>query len=116
MYPYVVVRYLATVYGRFPVKFVGSEPTTLDSKACENAVVVGCPQPYTVDERLTPEARNALTGVARYACQQSGHRMCVVFGKKDCVYLEPEGVAKHSDKPPSGGIQWLRFPIRLKDD
>lgn len=114
MYPYVVVRYMATVCGQFPVRFVGSEPTNLDSKAFENAVVVGCPQPYAVDESLTPEARNALLGVVRYACQQSGHRMCVVFGEQDCVYLEPEGVAKHSNKPPSGGIQWLRFPIQFR--
>lgn len=114
MYPYVVVRYMATVYGQFPVKFVGGEPTNLDSKEFENAVVVGCPQPYRVDERLTPEARNALLDLVRDACQKSGHRMGVVFGAKDCVYLEPDGVAKHSDKPPSGGIQCLRFPIQFR--
>ncbi len=30
-------------------------------------------------------------------------RSCVVFGPKDCVYVEPDGTQKESDQPPSGG-------------
>jgi len=113
MYPHVVVRYLAAVYAQFGVKFVESvEASKLDK--VEDAFVVVCPQPYTMDEQLTPEARQALIDVVQAASQQSGHRLCAVFGKGDCVYVEPGGTARQSAEPPSGGIQCLRFPIRLK--
>ena len=116
MYPYVVVRYMATVYGQFPVRFVESEqanPNKADEG--ESAFAVVCPKPYTVEEQLTPEARQALTDAVQSASRKSGHRLCVVFAKDDCVYVEPEGAAEQSVDPPSGGIQCLQFPIRLKD-
>ena len=108
MYPHVVVRYMATVYGNFPVKFV-------DSEEFDDAFVVICPKPYTVEEQLTPEAKQALLDVVQEASKKSRHRMCAVFAKDDCVYVEPEGTAKPSAEPPSGGIRCIRFPIRLKD-
>ena len=116
MYPHVVIRWMATVYGNFPVKFVDTEQANLDSQEFDDAFVVVCPQPFTTDEQLTPQARKALTDVVQYASRKSGHRACVVFAKDDCVYVEPESAAKPSAEPPSGGIQCLRFPIRLKVD
>ena len=114
MYPHVVVRYMATVYAQFGVKFVesGEEASKLDE--VKDAFVVVYPQPYTMDEQLTPEARQALIDVVQYASQKSGHRLCAVFGKQDCVYLEPKGTSKPSAESPSGGIQCIQFPIRLK--
>ena len=116
MYPHIVVRYMATVYGNFSVKFVDTEQANLDSQEFDDAFVVVCPKPYTTDEQLTPQARKALTDVVQYASRKSGRRACAVFAKDDCVYVEPESAAKPSAEPPSGGIQCLRFPIRLKVD
>ncbi len=114
MYPHVVVRYMATVYAQFGVKFVESEDAASKLDKVEDAFVVVYPQPYTMDEQLTPEARQALIDVVQYASQKSGHRLCAVFGKQDCVYLEPKGTSKPSAESPSGGIQCIQFPIRLK--
>lgn len=114
MYPHITVRYLPAVYGTFGVKFVESDQADLQSDEVEDTFVVACEKPYTLDEELTPEARQALLDVVQCASQKSGHRLCVVFGKGDCVYVEPEGASKTLTAPPSGGIQCLRFPIRLK--
>ena len=115
MYPCVGVRYAAAVYGQFNVRFVESEQTNPIAEEFDDDFVVICPKPFTVDETLTPEARQALINVVQYASKKSGHRMCVVFAKDDCVYVEPEGTAKQLAVPPSGGIQCLRFLIRLKE-
>ena len=115
MYPCVGVRYAAAVYGQFNVRFVESEQASPKTEEVDDAFMVVCPQPYAVNETLTPEARQALINVVQYASQKSGHRMCIAFAKGDCVYLEPEGTSKPSAEPPSGGIQCLRFPIRLNE-
>ena len=115
MYPHIVIRYMAAVYSKFPVRFVESEQANPKAEEVDDAFVVVCPQPYTVGETLTPEARQALIDIVQRASQKSGHRACVVFAKDDCVYVEPEGTAKPSAEPPSGGIQCLRFPIRLNE-
>ena len=31
-------------------------------------------------------------------------RMCIVFGLKDAVYIEPDGTVKESSAAPSGGF------------
>ena len=116
MYPRITVRYLPAVYAQFGVKFVESKDAASKLDTVEDAFVVVYPRPYTVDEQLTPEARKALVEVVQCASQKTKHRMCVVFGEQDCVFVEPDGTAKLSTEPPSGGIQCLRFPIRLKAD
>ena len=116
MYPFVVIRYLATVYGQFPVRFVADHTTDLAQGDSDRAFVVVYSRPYTADEKLTPQARKAVIDVVQHASRKSGHRGGVVFADDDCVYTEPEGTAKPSAEPPSGGIQCLLFPIRLKDD
>ena len=115
MYPCVGVSYAVAVYGQFNVRFVESEQTNLKAEEVDDAFVVVCPKPFTVDERLTLEARQALINVVQYASKKSGRRMCVVFAKSDCVYVESEGTAKPSTEPPSGGIRCIRFPIRFKE-
>ena len=111
-YPYVVVRYMATVYGHFPVRFVDPQalPTNVDQ---DNAFVIACPLPF-VDGQLTAQAREAVLKAAQQACRTSRHRMCAVFGESDCVYCEPDGSANTSIEPPSGGIQCLRFPLQFR--
>lgn len=112
-YPYVVVRYMATVYGRFPVRFTDPQETEGDSTADRNAFVVACALPF-VDDRLTAQAREFCISVVQLAVRQSRYRMCVVFGKSDCVYCEPDGSSKESVEPPSGGIKGIRFPLRFR--
>ena len=108
-YPYVIVRFMATVYTSYRVEFVESDQ--FQPAESDRAFVVVCNNPY-VDGQLTPEATEALLVAVQHASRQSGHRMCAVFGKNDCVYIEPEGPEKPSSQPPSGGAQCLRFPVK----
>jgi hypothetical protein len=112
-YPYVAVRYMATVYGHFPVRFVDPQDSRVDADEATEAFVVACPLPF-VDGRLTAQAREALLDVVQQASKRSRHRLCVVFSESDCVYCEPDGSAKTSSDPPSGGIRCVRFPVALK--
>lgn len=110
-YPYVVVRYMATVYGHFPVRFVEDEAAV--PPEFTDAFVIPCRDPF-VDGRLTIQAREALLDAVRFAIQKTGHRMNAVFGERDCAYCEFDGSVNGSFNPPSGGIQCLRFPVRFR--
>ena len=112
-YPYVVVRYMATVYGHFPVRFVDPQEVPPDLAQYTNAFVITCPVPF-VDGQLTVQARQALLDAVQQACQKSCHRMCAVFSESDCVYCEPDGPATTSSEPPSGGVRCLRFPVKFQ--
>lgn len=112
-YPYVVVRYMAAVYGQFPVRFAEPQEVDPDPKERREAFVIAWPMPF-VDGHLTAQARQALIDAVQQASRQSRHQMCAVFGELDCVYCEPDGTAKPSDEPPAGGIRCLQFPISLQ--
>lgn len=112
-YPYVAVRYMAAVYGRFPFRFSDPQETEGDPAADRDAFVVACALPF-VDDRLTAQARELCIEAVQLAVRQSRHRMCVVFGKSDCVYCEPGGSSTESAEPPSGGIKNIRFPLRFR--
>ncbi|MFH2013408.1 MAG: hypothetical protein ABIJ17_00330 [Patescibacteria group bacterium] len=40
-----------------------------------------------------------------------GYRVCLVLGKHECFYIEPDGKAIENDKPPTGGsiINWWKL-------
>lgn len=99
-YPHVVIRWMATVYQPFPVIF---SPTGTPSRT--DAFVV-CMDTESFDQNgvLTLAARNALVETTKTESQTKKRRMCIVFGKEDCVYCEPDGKAEASNSCPSGGI------------
>lgn len=100
-FPYVIIRPMPTVYFRRKVMFTEE----LDVEVPSGTILVQCPDPY-VDGQLTDVARQALIEHIAYRSQSDRWRMCAVFAGDDCVYVEPDGTRKHSDKPPSGGIQF----------
>ena len=108
-YPYVVFRYMATVYGDFRVEFVINDQ--YQPKETTRAFVVVCDQPY-LNGKLTVEAEKALVDAVQANSRQRGLRICVVFSKTRCVYVEPKGAVKVSVEPPSGGVRCIRFPIQ----
>jgi len=110
-YPYLIVRYMPAVYGQFSIRFV--DPQETGDNSLPNALVIACALPF-VDDHLTAEARELCIHAAQLTARQSRFRVCVVFGKSDCVYCEPDGSCKESSEPPSGGVRYIRFPLPFK--
>lgn len=109
-YPYVMVRYAAATYGRHQVRFVEDYRQSVPDQ--DRVFVVFCPKPFS-EGRLTPDAGRALIEMVQEASRSSLFRMCAVLGENSCVYCEPDGKAKGSFEPPSGGIPGMKFPVRF---
>lgn len=108
-YPKVVVRWMATVYQGLGVYLGPPREATLlpmlreDGWVRSGRVVLRDPDPDAGDE-WTDKRREALVAAATQLSQLSRFHVSVVFDKRDCVYIEPDGTQKRSDEPPSGGI------------
>lgn len=92
VYPHVVVRWQASVYGCKIFRFEG-EPRS------GQTLGVAC-------HRDAPDARDKMLDRVHGLVLRFGLRMCVVFGPKEVCYLEPDGTRKLCDERPSGGIRY----------
>jgi hypothetical protein len=100
---YIVIRYMAAVYGRVDVALRGSPASDNGRKVI--AVDAEAPEP---GEPLSAEARAAIIEATLALVQQSGMRCCAVFGPSDAVYCEADGSARSATDPPSGGVRYDR--------
>lgn len=98
-YPYVVVRFMAAVYGRRAVLFHGEQPSLSGNRP----VVVPTRRPTNGQCSLKLRQQIALSVLADV--QRSKLRMCCVFGPSDCVFVEPDGSFNAGNEPPSGGVR-----------
>lgn len=48
--------------------------------------------------------REDMIEIAEGRVAKTGRRVCLVLGKGNCLYLEPDGSRNWSTDPPSGGI------------
>lgn len=108
VYPYVVIRWMATVYCRRP--FVYLDETASDSEAAFRSDRPNFPIKYggsLFDEngKLVREAREALIAQVMIAVKASRFRMCIVEGPGQAIYIEPDGSVIFNRTAPSGGIQ-----------
>ena len=88
-------------YSKRVIAFVEQETVTPTNP---NAfITVICPAPFT-DGRLTGQARDALIEVVKHKSNERRIPMCIVFGKDDLLYINPDGTAKQSTEAPSGGV------------
>src|SRR3712207_4987136 len=103
-YPYVVIRWVAAVYGRRPVSFAsplpGAEGYFLSPGYLDSAGMI------------TEEGRTELERLVLADVKDTRLRMCVVYGPKDCVFIEPDGSLKTSESPPSGGVRMDQVRVR----
>jgi|GEM_PF-2323780 len=110
-YPYIVIRYYATVYRNKPVEFVKNEIVASNPKAIQ----IVNPEPYISGE-LTQQARDSVIGVSLYIVKSKGFRACVVFSEDDCVYCEADGSTKQSSNPPTGNLNFEKLDFESKSD
>jgi hypothetical protein len=94
-HPFLVIRGgVPGVYGRNQVEILQVEPETPPTPGVFTLVYAG----QSTDEagRLTPGCRAALVAAVKRRVERTGFRICIVFGDRDAVYVEPDGSAVHS--------------------
>jgi hypothetical protein len=101
-YPRLITRLTAAVYQRATVEFT-QDPLHLGSDASATVYRVLDPTP-DAGEVLTPERRAAAVDAATWMAEVNQLRMCVTFGRKDVVYVWPNGETREALAPPSGGL------------
>ena len=99
-YPYLVIRWMATVYGTADIRVVREDVP----HPADRALTVVDPD-YLDGEAMTVSLRRRIIEAAVASCQRDGIRRCVVFGEADAVYVEPDGRTHGSTTPPSGGVR-----------
>lgn len=98
-YPYVVIRYMSTVYSKNKIYFEGQSPShqgecvSLKFKKEQN------------DGRLSKDCRQAIIDHIMSLVKADRFRRCIVFAADDCVYCEINE-SKSSKIPPFGGIKY----------
>ncbi len=98
-YPYLVVRVFAAVYQQEAVRIViGTPAVDLTHGRC----TVQHPKPLSADGQISPSCRALLVDGVQQAVRKRGLRMCIVWGKTACTYVEADSIKEHS-VPPSGG-------------
>lgn len=100
-YPYIVVRFMATVYQREDISIHCGEPK---AHVGYRDSFVHHPNPFAEDGALNPECEALLISATHEAIRRTHFRMCLVWGPKRCTFLERDGSEVDSDDPPSGGI------------
>jgi hypothetical protein len=98
-HPFVVLRAMAAVYVKRPVRFV-DDPSEPMNKV---SIVVHCPGALR-SGKITPEARQRLIETVKDQVRTGGCSQCIVLGPKEALYVEPDGTVKQSTQPPSGGV------------
>jgi hypothetical protein len=100
-YPYVVIRYMATIYERRRVVFSSI------SKVSEAKVFhVQWHSKINWSKPMPPSALDELIEAVKKASRSSGFRMCVVLSENDAFYVEPNGQISRQSQAPSGGIEY----------
>ncbi len=99
-YPYLVIRWMAAVYGTAEIRFVAIKN---DAEVSDGLTIVA--PSYREGTALDASARRAVIGAARTLSEQRRSRMCIVFGSNDAVYIEPNGKCSRSNNAPSGGLR-----------
>ena len=102
-YPYLCWYALATVYPVVRVVFTDEEADDSEEKLTSPLKVAY--RGAFINGKLTKGAREVLIEKVHRISVKERKRICVVFGKHDCVYCEPNGSKKNSTEPPSGFIK-----------
>lgn len=98
-YPYLVIRWMAAVYGVCEIRIGTGEGGDL-----ERALIVVDPS-YREGIPLSVSARRTIIDAALAKSAQTRHRMSIVFAEDDVVYVEPDGRSSASNQAPHGGLR-----------
>ncbi len=85
-----------------------------DARIKHKGTYVQCPDPREADGGISLECRELLiAAVQKLVDQPRGFRMCLVWAKGKCTYVERNDVLNEHLDPPSGGFE---FPGSFEPD
>ena len=99
-YPYVVIRWMAAVYGEKPIKFIKKG----ESKYTDDCFTVADSIPFE-NGNLTLKCKEKLIQLIQKHSRDTKLSMCLVLAKEHAIFIEPNGTVLVSKEPPSGGIR-----------
>lgn len=100
-YPHLVVRIMSGVYQRESIRFLSGEGEVL---VASGRSFVRYPNPFTEAGEVSAGCRDLLIRGVQAAVRATRLRMCIVWSRDSCTFVELDSV-EDSDDPPSGGIQ-----------
>lgn len=96
-----VVRVMPAVYSRFYIQILDGPPSAqIDVRSAH----LSYPDPHDKTGRLSEECCLWLLNAVAQASAALNLPMCVVFGRRDSIFAEPDGTMRYSDSPPRGGL------------
>src|SRR5258708_12793605 len=104
-YPYLVVRYMATVYNSEPIKITVGPPAV---EFIERRCIVQHPTPFAADGSVTAGCRAIIIPAVQAAVRKQRSRMCVVWAAESCNYCETDSISESTDSP-TGRVQLARL-------
>ena len=109
-YPYLVIRICSGVYQRESIAIRQGEASV---QIGHHRTHVQHPSPWDSEDGMSPGARQLLLQGVTKAVTRLGFRMCVVWSKENCSFVERNGIINESTEPPSGGVP---APFKLAFD
>lgn len=103
-FPYLVVRIMTSVFQYETIAIGEGEPEVRIGCRC---TLLRHPEPYAVDGGIGSEARALLIRGVKECVQNTGFRMCIVWGEQSCSYVEKGGEVIESTERPSGGFSLI---------
>lgn len=100
LYPYVVIRWMAAVYGRMEIVFKSEGTTGVEGKT----ITYVHPEPFS-GSGLKPECRDEIVEIIKAVVLRTSRRMCLVLSEESCIFVEPDGTTRAANDPPSGGLR-----------
>ena len=99
-YPYVIIRWMAAVYGEKRIVFINEGESVYDDGSF--IVADRCP---IENSCLTSQCKERIIRLIQTLSKDTKLSMCLVLAEDQAVYIEPNGSITTSNNPPSGGIQ-----------
>lgn len=100
-YPFLVVRLMSAVYQREHVTICQGPPI---AHVGYHDTFVHHPFPYAADGSISRDCMRLMAEATLEAVQRTKFRMCLVWSKTHCTYVERDGTIRESHEPPSGGL------------
>ncbi len=107
-YPRVVIRLAACVYQTEQIELKAGPPLV---RISHRTSLLQFPRLFASPGILTPECRSFLVEAVKEAVRRRRFRMCIVWSRGICSFVEADGSVDESTEPPSGGIPVTSYPV-----
>lgn len=107
-YPKLILRLCASVYQTEAISLEQGEPYV---RIGYRSSLLRHPNLCAGVRCLPPVCRQMLVAAVVVAVQRTRFRMCLVWDRANCSFVELDGAVEESSEPPSGGILVTQNPV-----